>query len=105
MIHWRTLAGEKRKHYIMPQFRVCDKIGICMYLSKYKVLTVGVDHILVCRQKKAGVEKRISHILLLNLRDTYTSYRNERQQPDNHLSDRGRTDTGGCPHGERHGVA
>lgn len=45
-----------------------------MYLPKYKVLTIGVDHVLVCRQKKAGVEKRISHILLLNLRDTYTSY-------------------------------
>lgn len=73
MMHWRTLAGEKRKHYIMPQFGACDKIGICMYLPKYKVLTVGVDHVLVCRQKN-GNEESVFHILLLNLRDTYTFY-------------------------------
>ena len=29
----------------------------------------------------------------------------ERKQPNNHISDGGRTDTGGCPHGERYRVA
>ena len=63
MMHWRTLAGEKRTHYIMPQFGACDKIGICMYLSKYKVLTVRVDHVLVCLQKSGCGETDFSYII------------------------------------------
>ena len=101
-------ASEMMRFRVICEIRVRQKSCVkreYFYNAFSLVLTVGVDHVLVCRQKKAGVEKRISHILLLNLRDTYASYRNERQQPDNHLSDRGRTDTGGCPHGERHGVA
>ena len=63
------------------------------------VIVSRADYILA-RWQKTGVGNRLSHILLLNLRDTYTSCRDERQQPDNYLSDRGRTDTSGCPHGE-----
>ena len=67
MTHWRTVAGKKWTHYIMPQFGACDKIGTYMYLSKYKVLTAGktvrVDHVLVCLQKSGRGETDFSYII------------------------------------------